>query len=342
MNNSYLDIKTLENILKRDNKNKTYPTIKEYKLISKDIIEENSLSLFNLPRDKNIFIQGGIKYKSKWPDILIQPSDYERVNKLLPKLNNIVLFVRKAFNTDKFLKFKKNFYVNKDKKLWWKTITDNSWCFLNSIFDCTNNKNKNCIFNNFQKYPNSITSVTALPFIVGDCREHSFFLGFLMANYFMNNKKLGVKDVRVIYTKSYKVIDNKVIFYEDHVFPIFKKDNNWFVVDSFYYKKEPFSIYNKNVIIKVIKKEELPVNAPLEMKEAKVILRTGIIYKNNKIAGEIYNIPIYFTNNYNVIEGNIKSNQKLLYMFNRPLLIKDYYEDLKFPLWNFNSWCKNS
>jgi len=104
---------------------------------------------------------------------------------------------------------------------------------------------------------------------------------------FLKFKKLGVQDVRVIYTKSYKVIDNKVVFYEDHVFPIVKKDNNWFVVDSFYYKKEPFSIYNKNVIIKVIKKEELPVNAPLEMKEAKVILRTGIIYKNNKIAGEI-------------------------------------------------------
>jgi len=38
MNNTYLDIKKLEHMLKRDNKNKTYPTIKEYKLISKDII----------------------------------------------------------------------------------------------------------------------------------------------------------------------------------------------------------------------------------------------------------------------------------------------------------------
>jgi len=39
--------------------------MKEHKLESSDIIEENSLSLFNLPRDKNIFIQGGIKYKYK-------------------------------------------------------------------------------------------------------------------------------------------------------------------------------------------------------------------------------------------------------------------------------------
>jgi len=59
MKNSYLDIKILENMLKRDNKNKTYPKIINYKLKSSDVIEENSLSLFNLPLDKNIFIQGG-------------------------------------------------------------------------------------------------------------------------------------------------------------------------------------------------------------------------------------------------------------------------------------------
>jgi len=340
MKNSYLDIKTLENMLKRDSINKTYPTIKEYKLKSNDIIEENSLSLFNLPRDKNIFIQGGIKYGSKWSDILIQSSDYERVNKLLPKLKNIILFVRKAFNTDKFLKFKNNFNVDKDNKLWWETITKNSWCFLISIFGCTYNKNKNCIYNKFKEYPNSINSVTALPFFIADCREHAFFFGFLLANYFMNNKKLGIQDVRVIYTKSYKVMDNKIFFYEDHVFPIIKKNNNWFSVDPFYGKKTPYSIYYLNVQIKLIKKDKLPSNAPLEMKDAKVVLRCGKIYRDNKIVGEIYNIPIYFTNHYNVIETDIKSNQKLFYMYNRPIIIKDYYQDLKFPLWNFNSWCK--
>lgn len=41
MNNSYLDIKILENKLKRDDKDRTYPKIKEYKLKSNDIIEEN-------------------------------------------------------------------------------------------------------------------------------------------------------------------------------------------------------------------------------------------------------------------------------------------------------------
>jgi hypothetical protein len=337
MNKTYLDIKNLENMLKRDNKDKIYPEIKEYKLESSDIIEENSLSLFNLPRDKNIFIQGGIKYLYKWTDILIQPSDYERVNKLLPKLKNIILFVRKAFNTDIFLKILKK-ELDTDKKLWWKTVAKNSWFFLNRIFGCTDNKNKNCIYNKFKEYPNSITSVTALPFFIGDCREHAFFLGFLLANYFMNNKKLGIQDVRIIYTRSYKVMDNKVDYLEDHVFPIIKKNNSWIVADSFYCKKTPDIIYYQDTIIKVIKKEELPTNAPQEMKEAKVVLRCGKIFRDNKIAGEIYNIPVYFTNNYKVIQKNIKSNEKLFYMFNRPVLIKDYYQDLKFPLWNFNSW----
>ena len=340
MNNSYLDIKTLENILKRDNKDKTYPKIKEYKLKSNDVIEENSLSMFNLPRDKNIFIQGGIKYMMKYPDILIQPSDYERINKLLPKLKNIILFVRKAFNTDIFLKILKK-DLDTDKKLWYKTVAKNSWCFLMRIFGCTDNKNQNCIYDKFKEYPYSITSITALPFFIGDCREHGFFLGFLIANYYMNNKKFGVQDVRVIYTHSYKVIDNKVVYFEDHVFPIIKKNNNWFAVDSFYNKKTSDSIYYQNVQIKVIKKDELPANIPQEIKDAKVLLRCGKIYRNNKIAGEIYNIPRYFTNNYNVIEEDLKSNQKLFYMFNRPVLVKDYYQDLKFPLWNFNSWCKN-
>jgi hypothetical protein len=140
----------------------------------------------------------------------------------------------------------------------------------------------------------------------------------------------------------YKIIDNKVVYFEDHVFPIIKKNNSWFAADSFYYKKSPYSIYYQDVRIKVIKKEELPMNAPLEMKEAKVVLRCGKIYRDNKIAGEIYNIPKYFTNNYNVIEADMKINQKLFYMYNRPILIKDYYQDLKFPLWNFNNWCKNS
>lgn len=341
MNNSYLDIKTLENLLKRDNKNKNYPKMKEHKLKSSDVIEENSLTLYNLPRNKNIFIQGGIKYESKWPDILIQPSDYERVNKLLPKLKNINLFVRKAFNTDKFLKILKK-ELDTDKKLWWKTIAKNSWCFLMRIFGCTDKKNKNCIYDKFKEYPYSITSITALPFFIGDCRENGFFLGFLLANYFMNNKKLRIQDVRVIYTKSYKIIDNKVIYFEDHVFPIVKKNNSWFAADSFYYKKSPYSIYYQDVRIKVIKKEELPVNAPLEMKEAKVVLRCGKIYRDNKVAGEIYNIPKYFTNNYNVIEADMKINQKLFYMYNRPIIIKDYYQDLKFPLWDFHHWCKNS
>ena len=57
------------------------------------------------------------------------------------------------------------------------------------------------------------------------CREHAFFFGFLLANYFMNNEKLGVQDVRIIYTKSYKVMDNKIVFFEEHVFPIVKKNN---------------------------------------------------------------------------------------------------------------------
>jgi len=239
MKNSYLDIKTLENMLKRDSINKTYPTIKEYKLKSNDIIEENSLSLFNLPRDKNIFIQGGIKYGSKWSDILIQSSDYERVNKLLPKLKNIILFVRKAFNTDKFLKFKNNFNVDKDNKLWWETITKNSWCFLISIFGCTYNKNKNCIYNKFKEYPNSINSVTALPFFIADCREHAFFFGFLLANYFMNNKKLGIQDVRVIYTKSYKVMDNKIFFMRITSFLLLKKIIIGFLLIHFTVKKHP-------------------------------------------------------------------------------------------------------
>ncbi len=31
----------------------------------------------------------------------------------------------------------------------------------------------------------------------------------------MNNKKLGIQDVRIIYTRSYKVMDNKVDYLEE-------------------------------------------------------------------------------------------------------------------------------
>ena len=146
----------------------------------------------------------------------------------------------------------------------------------------------------------------------------------------MNNEKLGVQDVRIIYTKSYKVMDNKIVFFEEHVFPIVKKNNYWFSADAFYSKKKPYSIYYINVHIKLIKKEELPANAPLEMKEAKVVLRCGKIFRNNKIEGEIYNIPIYFTNSFNVIEENIISNPKLFYIFNRPLLPGFEFSSLEF------------
>ena len=99
-------------------------------------------------------------------------------------------------------------------------------CFNEKIFNCKTPKT--CIINR-KKYRDTYTNIMALPYLIGDCREISWFTGFL-CNIINTNKSISY---RICYSTLYSVIETTKSIYRvmDHVFVIECKNNRYTVID---------------------------------------------------------------------------------------------------------------
>ncbi len=220
-----------------------------------------------LPKDKAVFIPGGLRRGGRYPDIIINKADYSRakyiLHQLFPNLDKsypipeiaiskIVDFVRHSFNTEKALVFEtKDDYVSVMRS-WVGTVDKATKCFINGVYECK----EDCYLEK-TKYPNTTTNITALPYLIGDCREHAWVSGFLSSVYnelCSNRSSLSCsRQSRIFYNKVYISDDarKKLVFLEEHVFVLFFSANrNVYVIDPLYVETTdvPRIEYNKILV----------------------------------------------------------------------------------------------
>ena len=317
-----------------------------------EFLLENSLPIpsYESLNNKTVFIKGNIREGGRYPDIIIDKFDYERaLNFLTNKLNltentsdyisKIVSHVKKIFNTKDI---SENYKVESniiDSLIF--SVKDNFKIFT---------KSENCLKYLKPSY-NSLTNITALPYFIGDCREHGILVTFLCNVYKTKICKTGIdcnNNFRVIYTKLYYIDDikKKIIYIQDHVFCIMIKNNKIWVIDPLY-SSDTLSSYikcNKNSIIFInhdqyqnyIKEDDFISNV---FKNKIPIINCGYIYINNISVSKVIGIPIIWSNKLEFIDNNNilinKNSYDNLLLYNKLIHYDEYNTK-----WNsFNEWC---
>lgn len=189
---------------------------------------------------KTMWVRGGMNFGGRYPDIIIDESDFLRAHALLEQFDDekcepsdIVSMVRTTFKTNQIVRFENvnGYPIVKDDE-WKKGVDIPSTCFTQRVFEC--DQTENCSRSK-RDFPNTMTNVTALPLLLADCREHAWFGAFLLSvRYLRCNTEMTVS---VIYTRSYTVNEESktIVFLEDHVFILTTDPNgNVQIVDPLY------------------------------------------------------------------------------------------------------------
>ncbi len=256
--------------------------------------------------DKCIYVEGGFKHGARYPDIIINKGDYERIPKM-PKVE-INKFVKKRFDVDKLI-VKDLHYTsfapwsillrnNTAKNR--KTIKQNigrlqfdkrDLRLRKRLFNCKTQKH--CVQK--QKASGlSLTNITAL--CHGDCREIAWYTAMMYnairgGNYYM------------CYVSLYVDVNSTMYYVMDHVFVIHKKNGILKAVDAIFDQMTSpncFVIHGSSV--KKVKTDSFG---------DRLVLEVGNVYINNKkmhrllAVPKIYSGEIYFINQLPVKEGQV-------------------------------------
>jgi len=299
-----------------------------------------------------IIIRGG---RSRVPDIIIDKHDFQRaINYLVTNLQlntttseyikKIVEFVRIMLHTDDVVKFE---LVNE------MPILDTAW-------QATVDYASACIKKNTTELTNKLTNMTALPYIIGDCREHGLLSSFLCnvyQDYICKQSNTDCNNIfRAIYTTSYKVNDDDQTIekIEDHVFCLMlnKVKKTIWVIDPLYsdntssnrmtFNNTQATFINKDDYknYKVVGKERDISKYQTSLDEGKPILWCGNIYINDKHKFKVINIPKLWDGSIEVIEKEDNdqfqqlSNDNLL-LYNRIFKYDEYLISWK----KHKDWC---
>lgn len=282
-----------------------------------------------------IVVLGGMRHGGKYPDIIIDQGDFVRARKILDSANQatfstIVKFVRHAFHTAEAIKYRlvDNVVISQ-----MGAIGKARSCFLSGVFDCTTpdacNEQK-------ATFPNTFTNVTALPYLMGDCREHAWLCGFF------GRVVTGKDNIRILYTRAFSVNDKaKTIKYvEDHVFVLYwQTDETVYVIDPFYETvtiDAPMYVKYNSVIPTLVPKESLVGYTGLDALAtvAAPLLHCGNSYVGGKHHARIINIPIIYNGTYNLIESSIIDPMIVTVMNRKMRLASTGWPD-------FNVWCRD-
>lgn len=322
--------------------------------------------------DKRMYVMGGIRFGGRYPDIIIDKHDFPRAKQILETsvfgrnmsqscgnfvkdILSIVKYVRKSFHTDNAVKFEiGDDGIPKVDTAWTETIDKATACFLEEIYQC---KGWNDCKRSKTSLPNSFTNITALPYFVGDCREHAWLSGFLAHAYIQyccDRDSCVYGDVRILYTKAYLIDDSKkfIRFLEDHVFVIYRdKEGRVFIIDPLYAEDiDPegnYIKYNSNVANPIRLCDVSQYEGFSSLLQATCLypnrgssspaLHCGNVFVDNKPRARIANVPIHYdgTSKYLENDTRLQSIDDVLAL-NKVLKLSDLH------YWqNHNSWCSS-
>jgi hypothetical protein len=330
-----------------------------------ELIERNSHPFLSEEQMKDsrtaMFVKGGLRFGARYPDIVVDQFDYVRGRNILLQagvetsscsskekqvsITKIVNYVRRCFHTNDMLKWVLNsegFPEINDS--WTSTIDKATQCFVNTVYQC--DTSDEC-YAKKKKYTNTTTNVTALQYMLGDCREHAWLGAFLVNVYIRDccaRAQRGCdSQVRVFYTQAYVVDDSKqtVRFLEDHVFVIYLAGNEVFIVDPLY--SRPSS--GKNYLLydttraRVVEASDISAYAGAKSildanEKSGLMLECGSVIVNDKKIARIVNVPKYYDGSYFAEEDPDVSAESAL-------LLNRLIEVSKLSHWNSHEdWCK--
>ena len=331
------------------------------------------LPLENEIKDKRMYVVGGIRFGGRYPDIIIDSNDFKRAQEIfqttifpeglddacshfVKSILKIVKYVRTAFHTDNAVKFEiGDDGIPKVDTAWTQTIDKGTSCFLEEIYKC---KGWNGCKIEKVKLPNSLTNITALPYFIGDCREHAWLSGFLSHVFIQNccdQYRCYQGDIRIFYTKAFLIDDTKkfIRFLEDHVFVIFRdKDGKITIIDPLYAEEADaegnYIKYNSNVSAPIrlcdlstyTGFQDLLAATCLykDRGSSSPVLHCGNVFLNNKAYARIGNVPIIYdgTTKYIPNDSRIQSTEDIL-------ALNKLFKKTNLHYWkNHNSWCMNT
>jgi hypothetical protein len=365
--------KRLMNTLRRTNRNRnsyplhTPPAPAIYSLIELINLHSQPLPPIDILKTHTLFITGGIRYGGRYPDIIINYNDLIRAQHILSDvfgsnkvcsdqddiptaLFSIVDYVRQRFHTSDAVRYKVNptTGLTNISESWKSTIDMANDCFIHSVFNC--NDTNSCSVAK-KMYPNTSTNVTALPYLIGDCREHAWLSGFLSYVYFNAICPQNNRQIRILYTKTYNINDTTqtITFRIEHVFVLFySPSGKIYIIDPLHYHVKPSSgTYAKmnsgeiktiqlstlssykgfNELITAISTYKRDILSP--------ILETGEVYvENNKIA-RIMSVPMLYDGSMKFLETPNNLDEDTV------LVLNHEYKTYDLEYWDSHKdWCE--
>ena len=322
------------------NNSQSFPTFYDIGLNKKfEFINNNSNQAF--------FIQGGIKYSGRYPDIIITKYDVVRALKNIKKLlqntknntenclNILKLYTRQLLKTDEQVQFDIINNIPDMTRYWNETFNEYTIC-------------KSEIKKDKQL---SLTNIMALPYLSNDCREHAWYLGFLLyvyQQYYCNLYNIDCKnEFRIIYTETYIIYEDtkEIVYDEDHAFVLMINNNNFvYIVDAFYLNNKKINnkiVYDYTIIenIDINKYKTYKINNILKtaLNNSNLpIFHGGVYIANNKKLKTI-NIPKIYNNTNKFIDITLYNlNNDNILIYNDVIKFDGYVEN---PI-NFNNRCK--
>jgi hypothetical protein len=303
--------------------------------------------------DKTLFIKGG----GRVPDIIVNKYDVERAENYLTMhlnlkttetkeyLSEIISFVRRMLNTEHAVIFEMKNNLPSLMSSWTETIDKATACVK---------KDRENI-----KTSSTLSNVTALPYMFGDCREHGILISFFCNVYKNYICKKYNKDCnnqfRAIYSMSYMIDDeaSTITPLLAHVFCLMISKGKIWVVDALlsddnspnrkqyntleaqFIDKNSIANYNIMTGDNDLMSKTFKNNIP--------ILHCGYYYIDNKPKFRVVNIPKNWTNKIEYIDNinvllNDTNNFNNLLLYNR-IINYDNYE----TKWSTHSeWCNDN
>jgi hypothetical protein len=228
-----------------------------------------------------LYIPGGIRVGARYPDIIITKDDFDRAHRFLDSFSLATTedISHKVYD---LFKIKDIVYrnINLPQILPWglsNKFTPTPFykaeqCFNKKIFNC--DEAETCAASRKIK-PESLTSIMALPYIFGDCREIAWFTGFLC--HVLNQDKNV--SYRICYSTLYSSKNggekSRIM---DHVFVVECKHGKYKVIDPFTMKYFPNSFIMHTMELK-IRDSDTPV------------FTCGKIFVNSAETGQLIVIP---------------------------------------------------
>ena len=321
--------------LKRGPADETMPVLKFHRYIPagptiQELIERNShmfLGEYEM-RESNtaMFVTGGLRFGARYPDIIVDHFDYIRARDILleagvhaspcsslekqKSIRKIVDYVRHCFHTDDMQKW----VLNDDgfpeiNESWNLTIDKATECFVRTVYNC--NSSDSC-YAQKRKYTNTSTNVTALQYMLGDCREHAWLGGFLVNVYIrdccMQSAQACSSQVRVFYTQAFIVNDSRqtVKYLEDHVFVVYLAGSEVFIIDPLYSGSSGrnYLMYDTMHVRRVEASEVMNYTGSKALLDSfhttGLMLECGRVIVNNEKVARIVNVPKIYDGSYNI------------------------------------------